>query len=81
MGKCVKCGGETEIAEFKNKETGGVEELRECLGCGRLTQPMEVYSRCCGYLRPTKQWNLGKQSEFKARKTYLGETVGVEDTL
>ena len=70
MGKCSKCGGETEIAEFKNNKTGNTEELRECLGCGRLTQPCEVYSRVCGYLRPTKQWNLGKQAEQKQRKMF-----------
>ena len=30
----------------------------------------EVYSRCCGYMRPTTQWNEGKQAEFVDRKTY-----------
>jgi ribonucleoside-triphosphate reductase len=30
----------------------------------------EVYSRVCGYLRPTKQWNDGKQSEFEDRKEF-----------
>ena len=34
----------------------------------------EVYSRVVGYLRPVDQWNEGKQSEFKERKTYkIGE--------
>ena len=73
MGKCSKCNGETEIAEFKNNKTGGVEELRECLSCGRITQPTEVYSRVCGYLRPTSMWNKGKQGEFSARKLYTIE--------
>jgi anaerobic ribonucleoside-triphosphate reductase len=27
----------------------------------------EVYSRVCGYFRPTSQFNKGKQSEFKDR--------------
>jgi anaerobic ribonucleoside-triphosphate reductase len=27
----------------------------------------EVYSRICGYLRPTSQWNVGKAQEFKDR--------------
>ena len=31
--------------------------------------PCEVYSRVCGYLRPTHSWNKGKQEEFKQRKT------------
>ena len=30
----------------------------------------EVYSRIVGYLRPVQQWNEGKQSEFRDRKTY-----------
>lgn len=30
----------------------------------------EVYSRVCGYIRPTTQWNEGKQSEFLDRKTF-----------
>jgi len=32
--------------------------------------PCEIYSRCCGYFRPIKQWNKGKQSEFEDRITY-----------
>ncbi|MGB9703173.1 MAG: ribonucleoside triphosphate reductase [Candidatus Micrarchaeia archaeon] len=30
----------------------------------------EVYSRIVGYLRPVKQWNPGKQEEFKDRKVF-----------
>jgi ribonucleoside-triphosphate reductase len=30
----------------------------------------EVYSRVVGYLRPIKQWNNGKQEEFRLRKTF-----------
>lgn len=30
----------------------------------------EVYSRVCGYLRPTKYWNSGKKEEFLMRKLY-----------
>jgi anaerobic ribonucleoside-triphosphate reductase len=30
----------------------------------------EVYSRVVGYMRPISQWNLGKQQEFKDRKTF-----------
>lgn len=29
-----------------------------------------VYSRVVWWLTPTKNWNLGKQSEFKDRKVY-----------
>jgi len=30
----------------------------------------EVYSRVSGYLRPTSQWNKGKQAEFAIRKPF-----------
>lgn len=33
-------------------------------------QPCEVYSRVVGYLRPVKQWNDAKQSEFFGRKYF-----------
>ncbi|HUV81033.1 MAG TPA: ribonucleoside triphosphate reductase [Patescibacteria group bacterium] len=35
-----------------------------------IKQPCEVYSRIVGYLRPVRQWNEGKQEEFKQRKEY-----------
>jgi ribonucleoside-triphosphate reductase (formate) len=35
-----------------------------------IKQPCEVYSRVVGYLRPVRQWNEGKQEEFKQRKEY-----------
>ncbi|GAB6143210.1 ribonucleoside triphosphate reductase [Desulfocicer niacini] len=38
-----------------------------CPKCGGET---EVYSRVVGYLRPVKQWNNGKQTEFCMRKTF-----------
>ena len=28
----------------------------------------EVYSRCSGYFRPVKQWNIGKREEFSERR-------------
>ena len=30
----------------------------------------EIYSRVVGYFRPLKQWNPGKQSEFRDRKPF-----------
>jgi len=30
----------------------------------------EIYSRVVGYMRPIKQWNLGKRQEFKDRKMF-----------
>ena len=29
--------------------------------------PTEIYSRVVGYMRPVKNWNKGKQEEFKMR--------------
>jgi len=35
--------------------------------CGKV---VECYSRVCGYHRPVKNWNKGKQEEFKDRKVF-----------
>jgi len=32
--------------------------------------PCEIYSRTCGYFRPTFTWNKGKQQEFSDREYY-----------
>ena len=37
-------------------------------------QPCEIFSRCCGYMRPTSNWNEGKQSEFKDRLMFKTNT-------
>lgn len=42
-------------------------EVYACPDCHKET---EVYSRVVGYLRPTKNWNAGKQQEFRERKTF-----------
>lgn len=33
-------------------------------------QLVECYSRVVGYIRPVSQWNIGKQAEFRDRKTF-----------
>ncbi len=38
--------------------------------CPVCSAECEVFSRIVGYLRPIKQWNIGKQEEFKNRKTF-----------
>ena len=38
--------------------------------CAVCNQKTEVYSRIVGYLRPIKQWNCGKRSEFSMRKMF-----------
>ncbi len=44
-----------------------MEEESEMKTC---SQPCEVYSRVTGYFRPVKNWNAGKQEEFRDRVTY-----------
>jgi ribonucleoside-triphosphate reductase len=39
----------------------------KCRVCDKDT---EIYSRVVGYLRPIKQWNDGKQAEFRMRKAF-----------
>lgn len=34
-------------------------------------QQTEVYSRVVGYIRPIKQWNKGKQTEFADRVEFV----------
>jgi len=38
--------------------------------CPKCGEECEVYSRVVGYLRPLKQWNKGKQEEFKMRRMF-----------
>jgi hypothetical protein len=38
------------------------------MACGMRT---EVYSRVVGYHRPVKNWNKGKQEEFKGRREFV----------
>lgn len=38
--------------------------------CPQCNKETEVYSRIVGYFRPVKQWNKGKEEEFKFRTEY-----------
>ena len=44
----------------------------EHFNCPKCTieQPCEVYSRIVGYIRPVRQWHIGKKQEFKERKEF-----------
>jgi len=56
-------------------------EQEQCSICGAET---EVYSRVVGYLRPIKQWNDGKKSEFRMRKAFkmdFREVISHEGTM
>ncbi len=51
-------------------------EQRECPTCGMQT---EIYSRVTGYYRPVQNWNVGKQEEFRSRKTYRIERNRIDE--
>ncbi|NLY30024.1 MAG: ribonucleoside triphosphate reductase [Firmicutes bacterium] len=42
-------------------------EQETCPTCGNGT---EIWSRVVGFYRPIKNWNLGKQAEFRERRTF-----------
>lgn len=41
----------------------------------KCNQPCDVYSRVVGYYRPTRDWYVGKKSEFEDRLTYKVEMI------
>lgn len=45
----------------EKNSAGGIEQLKI---------PCEVYSRVVGYYRPVQNWNIGKQQEYKERKSF-----------
>lgn len=51
-------------------------EHPSCLECGKNT---EIYSRVVGYFRPVRNWNEGKQEEFKQRLEYREEAALEKD--
>ena len=48
-----------------------------CPICGKET---EVYTRVVGYFRAVKNWNEGKQEEYKERTEYKAEAVKIGET-
>jgi ribonucleoside-triphosphate reductase len=49
-------------------------EQWRCPTCGSET---EVWSRIVGYYRPVKNWNKGKNEEFRQRRTLVLSGDGV----
>lgn len=43
----------------------------EHFSCPKCGEDSEVYSRVVGYIRPVRQWNEGKKTEFATRKTFV----------
>lgn len=42
----------------------------EHFSCPKCGDDCEVFSRVVGYIRPVRQWNEGKKTEFSARKSF-----------
>ena len=60
--KCPKCKGSL----VRHGEHNWCAACKKMF-CGLET---EVFSRVVGYFRPVKNWNKGKQAEFKERRLY-----------
>lgn len=45
----------------------------EHFNCPKCGDDCEVFSRVVGYIRPVRQWNEGKKTEFQTRKNFLIE--------
>jgi hypothetical protein len=59
-----------ELKEIENKKIiDEIKRLEEELKNIKGTK-CEVWSRCVGYFRPVKDWNPGKQEEFKERESF-----------
>ena len=68
--------------EIKNGAIGKRDgkHLFKCQSCWGKDQSFgrecDVYSRVVGFLRPVKDWNVGKQEEYKMRKVFEALPVG-----
>ena len=51
-----------------------------CSKCGKEVCKTEIYSRVCGYLRPTSNWNDSKQAEFSDRVMFNEVTPDIYNT-
>ncbi|EKE11189.1 MAG: hypothetical protein ACD_15C00130G0001 [uncultured bacterium] len=77
--KCHDCGKTLGKNEEYMPYKVGAEVYVKCKACHqkdsvlRNFQATEVYSRVVGYIRPVKQWNKGKRTEFGDRVEYIVE--------
>ena len=65
--KCLVWRNELTQEEYTKVRCNECYKSRKGLS---FFQPCEVYSRVVGYLRPVRQWNIGKQQEYKERKNF-----------
>lgn len=74
--KCHDCECSIgEGAQYMEYEMNG-SMYYKCASCYKVDAVLrnfretEVYSRVVGYIRPVKQWNKGKQAEYKDRTEF-----------
>lgn len=72
---CHDCGRTMRNKEEVMGYEFNGEDYFKCKKCHKsepLLKPQEceVYSRVVGYIRPVKQFNPGKQEEYKDRKEF-----------
>lgn len=83
-GECHDCHSKVSIIVKEALEGGLIYKIKgiekpflKCKSCGdkdsilRNYRPCEVYTRVVGYLRPVRQFNVGKKEEFKMRKAFV----------
>jgi ribonucleoside-triphosphate reductase len=72
---CHDCGKQLkendEVMPYKDGEFFKCKECHQKDPVLRNFQETEVYSRVVGYIRPVKQWNKGKQEEYKDRQNFV----------
>jgi hypothetical protein len=75
-GTVWKYQGDTPPAgcRWMSPNVGTVKIAGEWRGpTGEKRVPCEIYSRVVGYIRPVRQWNVGKRREWADRVTYRVE--------
>lgn len=76
---CHDCGKELQEGQMCVPYDASNKTFYKCEECFaedsvlRNFQETEVYSRIVGYIRPVKQWNIGKTEEYADRKEYCLE--------
>jgi anaerobic ribonucleoside-triphosphate reductase len=70
---CPHCESEIEEMVVENDVDGFVAgtKVGVCHSCKKLFTSCEIWSRVCGFLRPTDGWNPGKKAEFDERVEYI----------
>ncbi len=89
VNNCHDCGKVIDIQgkDIKNgfmityKDNGKTIKIFKCQECFKNNPALtnfrrcEVYSRVVGYIRPVRQWHVGKKQEFKERDEFKMQEI------